>query len=373
MTLLEMSLSSIAIVLAVVVIRALFLHKLPKKVFLILWGVVLCRLFLPFSFASKYSLYTLINRVSAYIGLAEQSITAPSSPLTELYINFVISKFPVSPVASFNWIEVIWSVGAIITAVAFLIPHICFCHVNKAAIPMEDVKLNAWISEHRIKRRVRVKQSENIKIPVTYGILKPVILLPKSLKQSDEEQLRFVLVHELTHIKHFDILLKWILLVAVSMHWFNPFVWIMYVLANRDIELSCDETVLRTTDGEFSKTSYAMALISLEEHKLKVNPIGNYFNRNAIEERITSIMKTKKITVLSVLTAFILVAGTITVFSTASAVAEDSLTNTHCCCINFSTKSQCKNFTGRACTHKKIMVSAREKESNHPNLSTIKF
>lgn len=317
--------------MTVVVIRALFLHKLPKKVFMILWGVVLCRLFLPFSFTSEYSVYTLINHVNAYMGqtsaIAERSITAPSSSFTELYINSVISKFPVSSVESFNWIVVIWSVGAMITAFAFLIPHIRFCHVNKTAIPVEDDKLNAWIAEHHIKRRVQVKQSENIMIPVTYGILTPIILLPKSLKQLDEEQLRFVLVHDLTHIRNFDVLLKWLLFAAVTIHWFNPFVWIMYVLANRDIELACDETVLRTTGGQFSKTSYAMALISLEEHKLKANPIGNYFSRNAIEERITSIMKTKKITVLSVLMAFIIVAGTITVFSTASAVAEDSLTN----------------------------------------------
>ena len=331
MSLLEMSLSSVMIVLTVTVIRALFLHKLPKKVFLILWGVVLCRLFLPFSFASEYSIYTLINRVSAYMrqtsAIAERSITAPSSSLAELYINSVISKFPVTSVASFNWIEVIWCVGAIVTAFAFLIPHIRFCQVNKTAIPVEDDKLNAWIAEHHIKRRVQVKQAENIKIPVTYGILAPVILLPKSLKQSDEEQLRFVLVHELTHIKHFDVLLKWLLFAAVSIHWFNPFVWIMYVLANRDIELSCDETVLLTMGGEFLKTSYAMALISLEEHKLKANPIGNYFNRNSIEERITAIMKIKKITVLSVVMAFILVAGIITVSATASVAEMDSSTN----------------------------------------------
>lgn len=115
--------------------------------------------------------------------------------------------------------------------------------------------------------------------------------------------------------------------VVVSVHWFNPFVWIMYVLANRDIELCCDETVLRTTGGEFSKTSYAMTLISLEEHKLKVNPIGNYFSRNPIEERIVSIMKTKKNTVLTVLMAFIVIAATLASFSTVSADEENSLTN----------------------------------------------
>jgi len=218
-------------------------------------------------------------------------------------------------------------VGVVVTALAFLIPYIRFYHIHKTAIPVENDKLNTWIAEHPIKRRVAVKQSENIDVPVTYGIIKPVILLPKSWKQSAEEQLRFVFVHELTHIRHFDVLWKWLLFAAVSIHWFNPFVWVMYVLANRDIELSCDETVLRKTGGEFSKTSYAMALIGLEEHKLKANPIGNYFRRNAVEERMIAIMKTKKITVWRVAATFLLLAGTIAVLSTASVAEGDSLTD----------------------------------------------
>lgn len=326
-----MSLSSVMIILTVIAIRSLFLYKLPEKVFLILWGIVLFRLFLPFSFTSQFSVYTHINRVSAYMwhtsAMAKRSITVPSSSLVEMHINSAFSKFPVSPILPFNWLEVIWCIGAIVTAFAILIPHIRFCNINKTAVPVENDKLDAFITEHHIKRQVQVKQSENIMSPVTYGIITPVILLPKSLRQSSEEQLRFVLVHELTHIRHFDVLLKWLLFAAVSIHWFNPFVWVMYVLANRDIELSCDETVLQTMDGKFSRTAYAMALINLEEHKLKASPIGNYFSRNAIEERITSIMKTKKITALSVLIAFILVAVIATISATVSPVKANSSDN----------------------------------------------
>lgn len=216
MTLFEMSLSSIAIVLTVIVIRALFLHKLPKKIFLILWGIVLCRLFLPFSIHSEYSIYALMNYVALYVGqtnaMQEQLIISKPGSFAEANINSVISNFPILSVASFNWIEIIWFVGAMISAFAFLIPHIRFCHDNKMAIPLKDEKISTWIAEHHIKRQVQVKQSENINIPVTYGILMPIILLPKSMKHLDEEQLRFVLVHEMIHIKHFDVLLKWIFL-----------------------------------------------------------------------------------------------------------------------------------------------------------------
>jgi bla regulator protein BlaR1 len=307
-TILEMSLSSVPVVLTVIVIRALFLHKLPKKIFLVLWGIVLCRLFLPFSLTSEYSVYALLNRTGAHIGQTSKTAATHS----------VILGFSTMPAVSVSWSMLVWCVGAIVTALAFLFPYIRFCQIHKTAIPLEDDKLNAWAAKYPVKRRVAIKQSENIDVPVTYGIVKPVILFPKSWKQSSEEQLRFVLVHELTHIRHFDILWKWLLFTVVSIHWFNPFVWVMYMLANRDIELSCDETVLWKTGVEFSKAAYAMSLIGLEEYKLKANPIGNYFSRNAIEERIIAIMKTPKITVWRVAASFILIAGTIAVLSAVS-------------------------------------------------------
>lgn len=330
MTLLEMSISSAMIILIVVVIRALFLYKLPKKIFVILWGIVLCKLFLPFSFASEYSIYTLLSRVSMLTEktslVAGRSIAAPSNFLNEFSAGFVFAKLPITLVLSFNWLKLVWFLGAVVTALTFLIPHIRFCYGNKTATPVKDDILNALIEKYHIKRRIQVKQSENIKIPVTYGILKPIILLPKSLESSNEEQLKFVFLHELNHIRHFDVLLKWFLFAAVSIHWFNPFVWLMYILANRDIELSCDEMVLRTMGGDFSKTSYAMTLISLEEYKLKENPIGNCLCKNAIEERIIAIMKIPKITVLSVVMAFVFVFGITTVSVAISATNEDLLT-----------------------------------------------
>ncbi|MDR0197594.1 MAG: M56 family metallopeptidase, partial [Oscillospiraceae bacterium] len=128
---------------------------------------------------------------------------------------------------------------------------------------------------------------------MTYGIWKPVILLPKNTDWRDEPRLRYVLAHEITHIRRFDILLKWLLAAAVCVHWFNPLVWVMYILANRDIELSCDEAVVRTF-GETAKSAYALTLIGLEERKSGFSPLCNNFAKNAIEERIESIMKIKK-------------------------------------------------------------------------------
>ena len=175
-----------------------------------------------------------------------------------------------------------------------------------------------------------------ISSPLTFGVLRPVILVPKKTDWTDETALRYVLEHEFVHIQRFDVLSKLLLIAAVCVHWFNPLVWVMYVLANRDLELSCDETVLRRFGGDI-RAAYARVLIRMEAARGGFAPLCNHFGKTAIEERITAIMKTKRITIVSLGLAALLVAGTVTVFATsaqggtsgtpakaAGAVAEES-------------------------------------------------
>ncbi len=93
---------------------------------------------------------------------------------------------------------------------------------------------------------MEIRQSDRIAALLTYGVLRPVVLIPKQTDWTDETRLKVILTHEFVHIRRFDTLTKLLLAAALCIHWFNPFVWVMYVLANRDIELSCDETVVRT-------------------------------------------------------------------------------------------------------------------------------
>ena len=102
-----------------------------------------------------------------------------------------------------------------------------------------------------------------ISSPLTFGVLRPVILVPKKTDWTDETALRYVLEHEFVHIQRFDVLSKLLLIAAVCVHRFNPLVWVMYVLANRDLELSCDETVLRRFGGDV-RAAYARVLIRME-------------------------------------------------------------------------------------------------------------
>lgn len=130
-----------------------------------------------------------------------------------------------------------------------------------------------------------------------------------------------MLEHEYVHIRRFDAVTKLAVIAALSLHWFNPFVWVLYFLFNRDIELSCDEAVVRRF-GEHMKSAYAMTLIHMEEKKSGLSPLCNNFSKNAIEERIRSIMKIRKVSFVTSILAAALVIGIASAFATSAAATE---------------------------------------------------
>ena len=113
------------------------------------------------------------------------------------------------------------------------------------SIPDNTPYIQNWLAAHQISRPLAVRSSDLISSPLTYGILHPVILLPKKLDRNDQAALKYVLTHEYVHIRRFDAITKILFAAVLCIHWFNPLVWVMYVLANRDIELSCDAWVIR--------------------------------------------------------------------------------------------------------------------------------
>ena len=124
------------------------------------------------------------------------------------------------------------------------------------------------------------------------------------------------------HVQRFDALSKLTLIAAVCVHWFDPLVWVMYVLANRDLELSCDETVVHRFGG--ARADYARTLIRMMETRSGVAPLCSGFSKNAIEERITAIMKTKKTTIISFVLAAVLITGTAAAFATSAQAEADN-------------------------------------------------
>ena len=132
-----------------------------------------------------------------------------------------------------------------------------------------------------------------------------------------------MLTHEYIHIRRFDALFKLVLTAVLCLHWFNPAVWLMYILANRDIEISCDYGVIHML-GESKKEAYALSLIHMEESKSGLYPLVNHYGKNPVKERIVAIMKFKKNAWWAAVIAACLVIGSAAVFATT---AETSGTN----------------------------------------------
>ncbi|MEG6613326.1 M56 family metallopeptidase [Pseudoclostridium thermosuccinogenes] len=324
MDIIQTSVSASVLIVAVVIIRTLALYKLPKKTFIVLWGVVLFRLLVPVSIPSRFSLYTGLDMLKGL--LAEDFYFTPTmktagisnmadAPVTEVTVDAANAIFP-SPV------KIVWFIGMSAFALFFTIVYVKCVRQFNMSLPVKNEFITLWMQEKSLLRPVQIRQNDRIKTPLTYGVFRPVILLPKNTDWKDEMKLRYILAHEFTHIRHFDTLLKLIITIAVCVHWFNPLVWVMYIVANRDIELSCDETVVRS-QGETMKSSYALMLLELEKEKA-YSPFANHFSKSAIEERMVSIMKMKKMSIMAIVLAVLLVAATSTVFATDALTTTDT-------------------------------------------------
>lgn len=308
MSLIEMTLEGAVIIAVIILIRSQTMHRLPKQTFLLLWAVALIRLLVPVRIASPASIYSVTPGLTEF---RRSGILTPELTAQTVAVSTDKAAFTVSP-----WM-IIWLTGGVLLAFAILICHIKNRQIYRTSLPVEDPWISHWMECHRLRRPVFVRFSDQIEAPLTYGVLWPVILLPAKTDWSDETLLGFVLAHEMSHIRRFDALSKWFLAAVLCLHWFNPLVWVMYILANRDLELSCDESVVHMY-GLKSRSDYALALVNMEEQRSAFTPLANCFCRSALKERITAIMKSPKKSIASLAVAAALIGTTIIVFATSA-------------------------------------------------------
>lgn len=319
MNIIQMSLYAGALILIIVTIRALCLNKLPKITFLALWGVVAFRLLIPFSIPSRFSIYNIMNDVETLINPKVLISSGTNPSVFDSFSTVNSQSLSVKDgILSASPMQIIWMIGVVFLSLLFLSTF----HKNnkelKTALPIRGNEIiDDWCRKHKLHSSIQVLISDKITTPIAVGIIKPRILLPKTMDINDKRLMGYVLAHEYQHIKHFDMLWKLVLLLTLCIHWFNPLVWIMYVLANRDLEIACDEKVLTIYGGE-NRAEYALTLIQMAEKKSKFTPLYNGFNKNSTEERIVSIMKFKKGSIFLTTLALLLVVGITTVFASSS-------------------------------------------------------
>ena len=334
--LLEMSLAGALLIIVIALVRALVMHKLPKVTFLVLWAIVLVRLLVPFSIPSQVSVFNLGNILNNRVNESHIPQIYETSPIrlpafTPIWQppagSAIVDASPsdmatatVRPIGNpgrpaIQPMSLVYLVGVVLSTVFFAVLYFKHRVEFRTSLPVSNDFTVQWLARHKLRRRISIRVSDKISAPLTYGILRPVILLPKVTDWANHSQLKYILAHEYVHIRRFDTLTKLIMAVALCIHWFNPVLWAMYFLFNRDMEITCDEAVIKMF-GETSKQSYALTLIGMVERRSYLPVMYNHFSKHAIEERIISIMKIKKATIIGTMLALALIVTTAAVFAT---------------------------------------------------------
>lgn len=299
--LLQMSVSAAVLIALILIVRALFLDKLPKRLFKFLWAVAAARMLIPFSLPIIPQQNAENSAYTVYVSTAEKQ-SAQTSGVSDT----ADKKVDIGSV-----LEAVWICGAAAAFAFFAISHRRGTLRYKTALPCRDSLIRDMVGSFGIKRKITVRISDEISSPLTYGVIRPTILLPERMAGMSRTQLEFVLAHEITHIKKHDVAYKWFLTAAVCVHWFNPMAWIMLFMADRDIELVCDEAVLKTR-GDVRK-DYALTLIEMEEKRTPAFCAG--FGSSSVKERIVTIMKFKRTTIVGIAASICLAAGSMAVFA----------------------------------------------------------
>lgn len=252
------SIISTVLIILLLLVRGIFGTKIHKVFFTLAWTFILMRLVLP-------------------IGM----VIPMERPEWIVKIHGLLKG------VSFSWFVWIWFAGACVTAAVFIVRYAICGRMLREALPIQKVP---DIDEEMFTfMGIRVYVSDRISSPVTFGIFQQKVLLPRYYMNLTREQLKFILIHEKIHIDCHDNLQKFFIILAVCIHWFNPFAWLMYVCSNRDIELACDEKVIRQV-GEVDREGYANVLISLASEEVVGKTVYSGFAGSAIRKRIMMIM-----------------------------------------------------------------------------------
>ena len=271
----SVTLSTNVFIIAILLLRFLFKNS-SKNSRLFLWLLVAIKLILPFNIESKFS-------------LIPESVAKTTSELGSVATDVVLPQVE-SVSNSVNTEVVFYGVWATVALIILIYGAVSFWRLHKN-------------SSDAIKMEGNIFQSEKVVSPFVLGVIKPKILIPFNL---DDETLSHIVSHEKSHIKSFDNITKLVAFILLAVHWYNPLVWICFKLLTVDIELACDERVVKNYTLEKRK-SYAEALLScaVNEGRGLIYPLG--FGEVSIKDRIKAVVSYKK-TLKAVLVLFLGVA-----------------------------------------------------------------
>lgn len=281
LTVLNMSLTASYVIIFVILFR-LLLKKAPKVISYALWGVVAFRLLIPFSFESMFSLMPRnANTVPIPHDIIYQQNPQINSGI-EAVDSFVNSSLPAPTIgASVNPLQIFVKIGAYIWVLGII-----------------ALLIYSLVSILILKRRLKSAQlvekdifeAKNLKTPFVLGLFSPKIYIPSGLSAEEKS---YIILHEQTHIRCFDHMVKMVAFLILCVHWFNPLVWVAFLLMSADMEMSCDERVLKEMSSKI-KQAYSTSLLSLATGRRLINGSPLAFGEGNVKGRIKNILNFKK-------------------------------------------------------------------------------
>lgn len=279
--LLNMSIAAGWLVLAVILLRA-SLYRAPKAMRCVLWAMVGLRLVLPFGFESALSLIPSVETIPpSVIGSdsfdVNTGIKAIDSRVNEYLDDRYYEGVTVPEGAGADFISIVsllWLAGVVVLLAYTAISYLKLRRRVFTAVLLKD----------------NIRQSENVSSPFILGVFRPLIYLPFAMNEKD---MAYVLAHENAHLKRRDNLIKPLAFLILSVYWFNPMIWLAYILLCRDIELACDERVIKDL-GENERRGYGEALLSCCVSRRNIAACPLAFGEVGVKERIKTVLNYRK-------------------------------------------------------------------------------
>lgn len=275
----NMSITASWVVVAILLVR-LLLTKAPKWISCVLWSLVGLRLVLPFSFESIFSLIPSTKTIDTTVYSARPYIETGIGVIDNNINEYIGDRYFEGVTVPENTSDILLTVlGFVwIAGIALMLIYTAasFLRLKKQvseAVPTDDI---AWICD-------------SVNTPFILGIVRPRIYLPSDMNESDRE---YVIAHEKAHLKRRDHLWKPIGFLILSVYWFNPLIWLAYVLLCRDIEVACDEKVIKERGLDIKKP-YSEALINCSVPRRSIAACPIAFGEVGVKERVKNVLNYK--------------------------------------------------------------------------------
>ncbi len=290
-----------AMIIFIAVLRLLFLRRLPKRCFKLLWILVALRLILPFSLTYEVELPREVYEAGEVVNTQAVIIDASEA----IPVKNSAGRGPsLSDLA-----HIILPLGTIISGGFFALAYLKMRKIAKSGRLVSTDE-----------RGTQIRTGGGADSPFSCGVIRPIIFVPSHMLELDAAQLDIIISHEKEHIKRLDQLVKWLVAAALCVNWYNPLAWVMWYLSSRDIELACDEAVVRSGKNN---ADYALTLIGAAE--LRSMGAVCSFGAPLLNERIECIMKSKKLTVCGFISAAVILAAASVFFVQVTAAQENDV------------------------------------------------